>query len=277
MGVRFDIDGLNNLFKSFHNISGVKIGIYLPNGSPLAAYGGRECEFCRLVRQNKEFLCKCQSDDKRAFELAIQGKTEIYRCHAGLYESVAPIMYENKTVACLMIGQIAPEISADKIEEELSARLLGHERTKEIIAAYKKMPPRNDEYLSSSVSIMTACAGYIYLNKLVSLEKSSFSERLIDFIENNYSSDINLKAMANALGVSITKLCTEIRAEADTTPHKLLNDYRIKKARQLLKHTQLPVSNIAVKVGIPDYNYFSRTFKLNTGETPSQYRKNHAD
>ena len=42
MNVRFDIEGLNTLFKSFHNISGVKIGVYLPDGTPLAAHGGND-------------------------------------------------------------------------------------------------------------------------------------------------------------------------------------------------------------------------------------------
>ena len=277
MNVRFDIEGLNTLFKSFHNISGVKIGVYLPDGTPLAAHGGNDCAFCQLVRQNENFLCKCHEDDKRAFELALQGKTEIYRCHAGLYESVAPIMYENKPVACLMIGQIAPEMTDDIIDAELSQRLTGHEQLKEIISEFKKMPQRTDEYLASSVNIMAACAGYIYLKKLVSLENSSLSEQLADYIEDHYQDNITLKSMAKALGVSVTKLCTDIRAEIDTTPHALLDNYRIKKAQDLLKTTKLPISIIAAKVGMPDYNYFSRIFKKRTGKTPSQYRKEHAD
>lgn len=272
MGYKFDIDELNTLVKSFHNISSVKIGMCLPDGSTIGVDGGNECEFCRLVRGNKDFFNKCMQNDKRAFELAMQGKSSVYRCHAGLYESVAPIMYDNKPVACIMIGQIAPEVPHENISKELSVRLAGHERLEEIIEAFKKMPHRSDDYVMSSVRIMSACAGYIYLNNLVTIERSSISERFKDYIENNYFEAIDLKTMADTLGVCVTKLCNEIRAQCNSSPHAMLKACRIRKAKELLLKTNLPICEIAASVGISDYNYFSRIFKQSENMTPSQFR-----
>ncbi len=273
MGIKFDIAGLDPLFESFYNISGVKIGIFSPDGSCLSLRGGDECEFCRLIKSDKKFLERCLMDDKEAFRFAMQGKNKTYRCHAGLFESVAPIIYDNKPIACLMIGQIAPYIPAEKITGELQERLKGHEKIEAIIESFKKMPARSNEYLSHCLRIMTACAGYIYLHNLISMEKSPLSVRFMDYIEKNYSENITLKDIASELGVCVTKLCNEIRTECGNSPHTILNAYRIQKAKELLVKTDFPINEIAVRVGIPDYNYFSRVFKTVTGRTPTQFRK----
>ena len=41
---------------------------------------------------------------------------------------------------------------------------------------------------------------------------------------------------------------------------------------ELLVSTQLPNSEIARLTGFPDYNYFYRVFRRQTGLTPRQYR-----
>jgi len=273
MDVKFDIDGFDLLFESFHKITGVKIGIFSPEGHCLSLRGGDECAFCRLVKSDEEFLERCRTDDKEAFALAMQGKNKTYRCHAGLYESVAPIMYDNKPVACLMIGQLAPDIPVEKIADELRERLKGHKEIEAIIKSFQDMPARTDEYLSCCTRIMTACAGYIYLNNLVSIERSPLSARFKAYIETNYAENISLKDMASELGVCVTRLCDEIRTECGNSPHAVLKEHRIRKAKELLIKTDFSISEIAVRVGIPDYNYFSRVFKTVTGKTPTQFRK----
>ena len=49
---------------------------------------------------------------------------------------------------------------------------------------------------------------------------------------------------------------------------------RIRNAKELLLSTNEQVGEIARKVGIPDYNYFTKIFRKMTGQTPTQYRKN---
>ena len=48
---------------------------------------------------------------------------------------------------------------------------------------------------------------------------------------------------------------------------------RIKVAQDLLSTTPMSVSDIAVKVGYNDKNYFSLAFRRKTGETPTEYRE----
>ena len=44
-------------------------------------------------------------------------------------------------------------------------------------------------------------------------------------------------------------------------------------ACKLLTTTDLPMNEISVRCGIPDYNYFSKVFKYSYGINPTEYKK----
>ena len=56
------------------------------------------------------------------------------------------------------------------------------------------------------------------------------------------------------------------------TYQKYLTDVRIRKARTLLKKTDMKVYEICAAVGYTDTNYFSRLFERSTGLKPSAFR-----
>jgi two-component system response regulator YesN len=55
------------------------------------------------------------------------------------------------------------------------------------------------------------------------------------------------------------------------------NDYltqlRIEESQKLLAETNLPVKEIAVRVGYLDEKYYSKLFKKATGIKPTEYRR----
>jgi AraC family transcriptional regulator of adaptative response / methylphosphotriester-DNA alkyltransferase methyltransferase len=56
------------------------------------------------------------------------------------------------------------------------------------------------------------------------------------------------------------------------TPAEYIQQVRITKAKELLIESDLAISEIAKKVGIPNTPYFITLFKKLNGETPVQYR-----
>ena len=48
---------------------------------------------------------------------------------------------------------------------------------------------------------------------------------------------------------------------------------RMEKAKKLLTNDDDKINQVCIKVGIPDYNYFSKVFKSYYGLSPREYRK----
>ncbi|UUZ81280.1 helix-turn-helix transcriptional regulator [Paenibacillus sp. P26] len=59
----------------------------------------------------------------------------------------------------------------------------------------------------------------------------------------------------------------------NTTVMTYLTEPRMEKAKSLLIHTEMPVSEMAATLGYADENYFGKVFKKQTGSSPLQYRK----
>ena len=57
-----------------------------------------------------------------------------------------------------------------------------------------------------------------------------------------------------------------------TSPLKYLHTLRIRSAARLLRSTDLPVTEIAIRSGYSDGNYFSGKFKQIMGIPPLRYR-----
>lgn len=79
---------------------------------------------------------------------------------------------------------------------------------------------------------------------------------------------------AERLKMNSSYLSTLFKKENGTTLTDYVNQKRVEHAIFLLNSTSLQVQSIAQQCGIPDVNYFSKTFKKIVGKTPMEYRKN---
>ena len=57
------------------------------------------------------------------------------------------------------------------------------------------------------------------------------------------------------------------------TPIQYLRRYRIQRSAELLRQTDMSVSEIGVLCGFQEMSYFARSFKEIRGCTPTEYRK----
>ena len=64
-----------------------------------------------------------------------------------------------------------------------------------------------------------------------------------------------------------------IKETTNSNFSQILIEERMKKARELLGHTQMHIYEVASSVGYRDAKYFNRVFKSATGMTPQQYRR----
>jgi two-component system, response regulator YesN len=96
--------------------------------------------------------------------------------------------------------------------------------------------------------------------------------KVIKLMENRYYENISLEQVAEELKVNPSYLSRVFKKEMTENFIDFLTTVRIKKAKELLKTTELSVHEIAVDVGYINQQYFSKVFKKSTNLTPSEYK-----
>jgi AraC-like DNA-binding protein len=93
-------------------------------------------------------------------------------------------------------------------------------------------------------------------------------------IEKNYSDDnFGCTELCEALGMSRSHIHRKLVAELNLSISDYIKQIRLEKAKELLLQTDVPIYEIAYKVGYSDANYFSRSFSKIYGYPPSQCRQ----
>lgn len=103
----------------------------------------------------------------------------------------------------------------------------------------------------------------------------SYIEEALKYIESNYSEQISINKIAKWLNLDRSYMYRLFKSITGISPQEYLLDFRIRKACDLLKNTDLTITNISRSVGYDDSLYFSRLFKNKKGKTPSEYRSFH--
>ena len=94
----------------------------------------------------------------------------------------------------------------------------------------------------------------------------------IEYMEENFSEKFTLTDLADKMYVSQWHLSKLLNKHTKKSFNELLNDIRIKNAKQLLSDPSLRVGDVAEKVGFIDIAHFSRVFKKCTGMSANEYR-----
>lgn len=84
---------------------------------------------------------------------------------------------------------------------------------------------------------------------------------------------LRIPALAAHCGLSTRSLNRRFRAALGTTPLDFLQEARIQSARELLRASDLAISEIAARCGYPDPSHFSRRFSARAGSSPQEYRR----
>ena len=101
-----------------------------------------------------------------------------------------------------------------------------------------------------------------YVNKLNKVNEA------IDYLGNNYDKHLTTRDLSDHVHLSEGYFCRIFKEITGKTAMEYLNELRIEKAHEMLKSTELTVTEIALCCGFTDSNYFSRTYKKYKGVTP---------
>ncbi len=92
-------------------------------------------------------------------------------------------------------------------------------------------------------------------------------------IDMNLSSPLSVEKLAEELHVSQTHLNRLFKSATGYTAGKYIRDRRMETALHLLKHTTMPIKQIAYHVGIPDTQHFNKLIRQYYDSPPTQLRR----
>ena len=96
---------------------------------------------------------------------------------------------------------------------------------------------------------------------------------LIETVEKNLSSDIKLNTIADQLHMDAIYLGRLFKKSMGIGFKDYVVQKRMERAQQLIRTTNLPISEIAEKVGYREENYFRMSFKRFCGCSPREYKR----
>ena len=100
-------------------------------------------------------------------------------------------------------------------------------------------------------------------------------EKAVKYVEKNIDrSELTVEEMSTELGMSRVHLYKRLKQLTGKTPIEFIRVIRLKRAAQLLRESQLNVSEIAYQCGFNNPKYFSKYFKDEFGMLPSVYQEN---
>lgn len=209
-----------------------------------------------------------------------------------------PIILENKMIQYLAEGKEKTlEIYDNLIRENFSHREFSPETLHSFIfallgtinRAFQELKSNPTDLLGETINFEEYYANWNHPNIISSIRKmleqmllaiqtknnqsdSTTLDAMRNYIYENYSTDMTLNDMADAIGIS-AKYCSNLfKKLSNDTFKNFLNSYRIDQAKKLLEENpDIKIAELSKQVGFNSSNTFIRVFGKYTGMTPGAY------
>jgi len=181
----------------------------------------------------------------------------------------------DKPVA-LFAGQVAPE--QQKFAIELAPALA-------LLRQLEKQSQTGGEFVEQIKDALTAAMFWQVLNCLppkalspqflAKSDDGSFKDKLTRLLQQHLDADLNLHAMAAALGMSRTTLVGKCKDWFHLPPGKVFTQLKMEHGCYLLANSTLTVKEIAGRLGYASEFAFTRAFHRHSGCPPRNWRRNY--
>lgn len=127
------------------------------------------------------------------------------------------------------------------------------------------------EILSELYGAVAACSAESRRERTP--KANAYVKKAIAYIEHNYSEFITVNDIIGYMSLNRSYFTKIFKEHTGSSPQKYLIDLRIRKSAELIRTTELKLSDICKCVGIREEYYFWRLFRRSTGYSPSDYRR----
>lgn len=117
---------------------------------------------------------------------------------------------------------------------------------------------------SASELQIAACEGGLSARQIL---------QIADYIHEHLAQEIKIAELAELTRMSLFHFSRLFKQALGVSPHQYVVEQRIERAKQLLKHTQLPIMEIALQCGFSSHSHLGKWFRQQAGMSPKQYRE----
>ncbi|HKJ44745.1 MAG TPA: helix-turn-helix domain-containing protein [Balneolales bacterium] len=240
--------------------------------------------FCSYLKKNHSNCQICLAMQKKLTEEEFTDTTHGI-CFAGLHESAVPLQIGNEVIGFLQTGQVLLEDATQDKLDQVTKDLLKfgidiHEddRLEELYLSSKVISPKQFEAVVKLLEIFAQHLTTVLNEKIIQQneEEPPRIKKAKRYIQDNIDHDLSLGDVASSVNWSAYYFSRMFKKATGINFVDYLSRVRIEQAKRMLLNPHLNVSEIAYEVGFQSITHFNRVFRKLTGESPSDYRRDHS-
>lgn len=272
--IYYDVPLFSDLASHIATLTGASACFYTEDFQPTQIINGKDNALCLFVKQTQK--ANCINTDTWALAMAKDSQTPYvhYYCHFGLVEIIVKLSVNNVIYGYFLIGPFRDTakrgVDEAKIKDYCAKTGTNED---EMLSAYSKVAEFSEEKFHAIRVLVEAIFTYAKQQNIVSLQDNLFDSTISAYIKEHLNEELSLSALCNKFYLTPKQLYNTFVKATGKSPKRYVTEQRIKKAKTLIVTTDLPLTQIAETVGIPDYNYFIKVFKSIDGHTPLFHRK----
>ena len=254
---------------AFHTVSGMDVSILDSDFHTVSLVRNPDTLPCTEIHRDPNAIDRCKASDIE--HLSVVRKTLqpiLYTCPFGITEAIVPILRDDTP-----IGYIIATLGIETGKEAEVLRRCAPHRAQSLSRWIDEAPKRTAEVLTAHFQILQMLAEYLANDGALAEGQKSIGQLVKRYVKNNLSRKLTLREIAKNLHCSTVTLTEHFREEFGITVNEYITKKRMELAEKFLLSTESPLREIALAVGFPDVEYFSRTFKKHYGDSPARWRK----
>lgn len=266
MKVKYNIERIKSVIDDICSITDLSISVSDTKYNTIYSHLTHKDTFCDKIQNTNVGRMKCHHSDRSMLERCANEKRPVsHICHAGVLDTVVPILKNGLVAGYIMLGRVRLE----KNPAEITNLLSWADDPAEIVDHYKNLTYLSEAQLNAIIHLIS----HILFENAVEIDYDEFISYTTDYIENNLSADLSVNNLCKTFNVSKNILYKKFDTFYGCTVNEYITKRRLQKATMLLSNTDINIASISEAVGFYNYTYFSKLFKAHMNLSPSEYRK----
>ena len=231
-------------------------------------------QFCQMVKCH--YADRCKNSDSGAMQKVKQSDDNNmhYACHFGMKEMVIKLQRGKIIYGYIVIGPMrdtrTEKQSLAAITQYCDEYGLNEKKMRDL---YFKATRFSQQKYEAIKELTFAIFEYAVNKNLITVKHNVFENTIAPYIKANLDKPLDSESLCEAFCMSEKQIYTAVVKSTGIPPKKYITAQRMLGARELIENTDEPLTDIADKVGIHDYNYFGKIFRKTFGHAPSFYRR----